>query len=320
MSGVAGKPSETERAESFHSTAKMRVLDDATLAALDAEKANDAGPDQESPHVDPTIPVVNHLGSAVVAALAGAGLTVADRYGAGGLLVGIAVTQGLLVLAWVFGTALPGRIGGIVVGALAAGGADFAVSRWPHGQLGTLLAVLALAVPVMFVHQLSRGVVRARVVESLSDISVMVVAVVAMSALAQLRHETDGSAMVTAVVLAAAGALVVGHLVDMVAPVPRFDPMVPRGLLAVVVGAAVGAAIGYLRLHDTIEFTSNRSVYLGASVGAVVSLFAVGAAYVQRGSPPRGRVRAVARNVSGVLLSLSLLAPVGYLLCLVIRG
>lgn len=319
MSGVAGESSETERAESFHATAKMRVLDDATLAQLDAEKSNDGGAD-EAEKSDPVIPVVNHPGSVVVAVLAGAGLAAGALSSAAALLAAIAAAQGLLVLAWVFGTAVPGRIGAIVVGGLAAGAADVVVSHWPHGQLGTLLGVLALAVPVMFVHQLTRGVVRARVVESMSGIGLLVVAVVAMPALAQLYHETDGSKMVTAVVLAGAGALVVGHLVDMVAPMPRFDPAVPRGLLAVVVAAAVGAAIGYLRLRHAVEFASNRSLYLGASVGAVVSLFAVATAYLQRGSPPLGRLRAVGRTAYGVLIALGLLAPVGYLLCLVIRG
>ena len=42
----------------------------------------------------------------------------------------------------------------------------------PHGRFGALLAVAGLAVPLMFVHQLSRGAARVRVVESLSGIAV----------------------------------------------------------------------------------------------------------------------------------------------------
>ncbi len=236
------------------------------------------------------------------------------------LLIAVAVLQGLLVTAWVFGTGLPGRIGALVIGALAAAGADVVVSRWPHGQLGTLLGVLALAVPAMFIHQLTRGVVRARVTESLSDIAVLVVAVVALPALLQLRHETSGKLMVSVVVLAASSALVVGHLVDAVLPLPRFDPTVSRGLLAVIVAIGVGTAVGYLRLHDTVEFTSGRASFLGAAIGGMVSLFAVGAAFVeQASSAPPGASRWL-RPVFGVLLPLALLAPVAYLLCLAIRG
>ena len=271
--------------------------------------------------VDPaTRPGINHLGSAAVAVLAGGALAVAADRGALQLLIAVAVVQGLLAISWVLGTGMPGRIGGIVVGGLAAAGADVVVSRWPHGQLGTLLGVLALVVPAMFVHQLTRGVVRARVTESLSDIAVLVVAVVALPALVQLRHETDGKTLVVVVVLAAAGALVAGHLVDAVVPRPRFDPAVSRGLLAVIVGIGVGAGVSYQRLHDTVDFTSGRAALLGAAVGGIVSLFAVGAAFVEQTSSAPGGPTRLLRPVFGVLLPLGLIAPVGYLLCLAIRG
>jgi hypothetical protein len=263
---------------------------------------------------------VSHLGGALAAAIITVGLTVAAHYGSTPLLMAVAAAQGLLVLCWVFGTGLPGRLGAIVVGALAAAGADIIVSRWPHGQLGTLAVILGLAIPAMFIHQLTRGVVRTRVVESLSDVSLLVVAVVAMAAFMQLSHEMLGTQLVTGVALAAGCALVAGHLVDMVWPVPRFDPNVQCGLLAVVVAAAVGASVTYLRLSDTVDFASERSLYLGASVGGLVSLFAVGAAFVQYGLPPSGRIAAIIRPVAGAFMSVGLVAPLGYLLCLIIRG
>src|SRR5215468_5349 len=263
---------------------------------------------------------VSHLGGALAAAIVTAGLIVAANYGATQLLIAVAAAQGLLVLTWVFGTAVPGRLGAVVVGALAAAGADLIVSRWPHGQLGTLAVVLGLAIPAMFIHQLTRGVVRTRVVESLSDVALLVVAVVALAAFMQLSHEMLGTQLVTAVALAAGCALVAGHIVDMVWPVPRFDPNVRRGLLAVVVAAAIGASVTYLRLSDTVDFASERSLYLGASVGALVSLFAVGAAFVQYGLPRGGRISAIIRPFGGAFMSVGLVAPLAYLLCLIIRG
>jgi len=263
---------------------------------------------------------VSHLGGALAAAIVTAGLIVAANYGATQLLIAVAAAQGLLVLTWVFGTAVPGRLGAIVVGALAAAGADLIVSRWPHGQLGTLAVILGLAIPAMFIHQLTRGVVRTRVVESLSDLALLVVAVVALPAYMQLGHEMLGTRMVTAVALAAGGALVVGHLVDIFWPVPRFDANVPRGLLAVIVAAGVGTVATYVRLHNTVDFAAGRSLTLGASIGAIVSLFAVGAAFIQYGLPQRGRLAAITRPIAGALMSLGLLAPIGYLLCLLIRG
>jgi hypothetical protein len=299
-------------------TAQFPAIDDYALGPQDP---NPFGVRPPSGPVPPPPPGrVSHLGGAVSAAIITVGFAVAAHYGANPLLFAVAGAQAVLVLCWVFGTGVPGRLGAVVVGALAAAGADFIVLRWPHGQLGTLVVILGLSVPAMFIHQLTRGVVRTRVVESLSDVALLVVAVVAMPAFIQLLHETIGVQMVTGVALAAGCGLVAAHLVDMVWPVPRFDPDVRCGLLAVVVAAAVGASVTYLRLSDTVDFASVRSLYLGASVGAIVSLFAVGAAFVQYGLPRGGRIAAITRPIAGAFMSVGLLAPIGYLLCLIIRG
>jgi hypothetical protein len=299
-------------------TAQFPVIDDYVFGPQDPNPFVGRPPDAPEPPRAPGR--VSHLGGAVSSAIVTVGIAVAANYGATALLIAVAAAQGVLVLTWVFGTVLPGRLGAIVVGALAATGADVIVSKWPHGQLGTLVVILGLAIPAMFIHQLTRGVVRTRVVESLSDIALLVVAVVSMAAFVQLGHEMLGTEMVTGVALAAGCALVAGHLVDMVWPVPRFDTNVRRGLLAVVVAAAVGASVTYLRLSDTVDFASARSLYLGASVGAIVSLFAVGAAFVQYSLPRGGRLAAITRPVAGAFMSVGLLAPVAYLLCLIIRG
>jgi hypothetical protein len=122
------------------------------------------------------------------------------------------------------------------------------------------------------------------------------------------------------VVLAATAALVAGHLVDMIAPIPRFDVAVQRGLLAVLVAIGAGAAASYLRLHDTVEFTAGRAGFMGGAIGGIVSLFAIGAAFIQQTSSIPTGPRRLLRPVFGVLLPLGLLAPVAYLLCLAIRG
>jgi hypothetical protein len=261
-----------------------------------------------------------HLGSLVIAALAGAGLTIAVHQGPRATLVAVAVTQGLLVLSWVFGAGLPGRFGALVIGAFAAAAADAVVTRWPHDELGTLIAVLGLAVPTMFAHQLLRGRRRARVVESLSDIALLVVATTALAAIDQLRHEAGGAAMASAVVLCATGSLVAGHLVDAAWSPVRFDPAVRRGAPALLVSIAVGGVVGYYRLHDAVSFSELRAIGLGASVAAVTALFAVGVSFIELSSTlPTSRRTGVLRPLFGPLLSLGLMAPVAYLLCLVIR-
>lgn len=267
---------------------------------------------------------LNHLGSVAVTLLAGASLVVTARTSAVALLVAVAVVQCVLTFAWVFGTGLPGRRGALVIAALAAAGADVTVSVWPEGQLGTLLIVFGMAVPAMFVHQLMRGAARVRIVESLGGIALIVVAVAALPALIQLRHEftgpTLGGQVVSGVVAAAAGALVVGYLLDLVLAAPRFDPAVSRGLLAVIASAALGAAIGQLMLRSDAEFIDGRGAFAGAALGALIALFAVGVAFIERSSPlPQAGFARRARPVLSSLLPLSILAPVAFVLCLAIR-
>jgi hypothetical protein len=266
----------------------------------------------------------NLAGTAAVALVLGLALAGAAGAGAVALLAVIALAQAVLAFAWVLGLRRPGRIGALIIAALASGAADTVVSVWPHSRLGTLVAVLALAVPVLFVHQLSRGVVRVRVVESLGSTALLVVAEVSLAALMQLRHEFDGADagadVVVGVVIAAAGALVVGCCTDLIAPVPRFDAAVPRGLPAVVVSTGVGAIAGYVVLHDAAEFAGGRSVFVGAAVGVVAALLAIATAFSEHDSqvPEHGFARRV-RPVLGAMVPLAVLAPVAFLLCLAVR-
>ena len=265
-------------------------------------------------------------GSLVLAAVVGVALAVTARTSALALLIAVAVTQALLAAGWVLCTRMPGRKGALVLAALAAAGADVSVSVWPHGKLGTLLAVLGLAVPLLFVHQLMRGAARSRIVQSLSGIALLVLAEVALAALPQLRHEFGtqiGGRVVAGVVAAAAGALVVGYLVDLLAPLPRFDPDVPRGLLGVIASAGLGGSLGYLLLQSDRfnDFAGGRGAFIGASLGALVGLLAVGVAFAERELPVRadGAGRRW-RPFVGVLVPISVLAPVAFLLCLAIRA
>src|SRR3954454_11566136 len=152
----------------------------------------------EAPTVDDEAVVETELSlvmTFVVAAVVGAALAGTARAGATALLAVIAVGQLLLALAWIIGTQLPGRKGAFVLAGLAAAGADIAVSVWPHDQLGPLLAVVGLAVPAMFVHQLTRGAARVQVVSSMSAVALLLLAAVALPALMQLRHEFGPGAL-----------------------------------------------------------------------------------------------------------------------------
>lgn len=265
------------------------------------------------------------VGTFAVAVVVGVGLAVTARVSALALLAAIAVVQALLGFAWVFATSLPGRKGALVLAAMAAVAADVTVSVWPHGRLGTLLAVLGLSLPVMFVHQLVRGAARVQVVSSMSAVAVLAAGEIALPALLQLRHEFGpgvlGGRVAAAAAASLAGALVVGCLVDMLLPAPRFDPAVPRGLPALVVSAALGGALGYLMLHDQVEFAHSRSIFLGAALGALAGLLAVAAAFVLFStSGPATALGRRLRPVLAAVLPLAVLAPPAFLLCLAIRS
>lgn len=265
------------------------------------------------------------LTAPLAALLVGALLVLTARAGAAALLVAVAIVQALIAVVWVYGVGLLGKIGALVLAALAAAGADITASVWPHGQLGTLLIVLALAIPAMIVHQLARGAARVRLIDSLGAIALLVVAEVALPALLQLRHEFTDSAsggdVVAAAIAAAAGGLVVGYLVDLVVPAPRFDADVPRGLLAVIASALCGAAVGYLMLRSVTEFIGGRGAFAGAALGAVVAFLAVGTSFTEHScARPASAVGLRLRPLLSVVLPLAMLAPVAYILCLAIRA
>lgn len=268
---------------------------------------------------------VNHSAALVAVLLAGAALVATARANAVALLVAVAVLQAVIGVAWLLGTGVVGRNGGLLVVAMAAAGADVTVSVWPHGKLGTLLVVFGLTVPVLFVHQVMRGAARVRLLDSLGRISVAVVAVVGLAAFVQLRHEwvspAVGGKVVAGVVAAAAGALVVGFLVDMITPTPHFDHNVPRGLLGLIGSAGAGGSIGHLLLRSNTEFANGRGAFVGASVGALVGLLAVAIAFVEVSAPAAdAALGRRLRVVLGGLVPLALLAPVAYLLCLAVRA
>lgn len=259
----------------------------------------------------------------VAALIVGGGLVAAARASAIALLVAVAVVQTLLALAWVFGTAMPGRRGAVIIAVLASAAADAVTSVWPDSRLGPLLVVLGLAIPAMFIHQLSRGAARVQVVSSLAAVALLVLCEVSLAALLQLRHEfgTDvGGKVASTVTAAVCAALVIGCLVDLLLPAPRFDAEVPRGLLGLVAAAGLGGSLGYLMLKDVGQFGAGRGLFTGGALGALAGLLAVAAAFVLHTTPdPPTTIGRRLRPIIGALLPITVIAPAAFLLCLAIR-
>jgi hypothetical protein len=264
-------------------------------------------------------------GTALLAVLAGVALCWTADAGAVELLVAVAVLQAALAAVWVPVLRLPGRKGAVASAAIASAASDVAVSVWPHARLAPLLAVLGLAVPVLLALQLMRGAARVRVIDSLAGVSLLLAAEIALPALLQIRHEFPlgnvGGDAALGVAAAAAGALAVGCLADLVAAPLRFDPDVPRGLSGVLASTGAGALIGYLSLRDAAQFIGGRGLFIGAAVGALVALLGVAMSFVERGAPEVSTVLVRrARPLLTALLPLFLVAPVALLLCIAIRA
>jgi hypothetical protein len=259
--------------------------------------------------------------TAAVAVLLTVGLGIAAQFGRDGVLIGVAAVQALLVPAWVLGTGLPGRIGGIVIGLGTAAAADVALLVRDRTSLAVLLGVLALAFPAMLAHQLARGVVRVRVTESLSGVAMLVAAVVALSTCIALARALDGPRLASAVVVAAGAGLAVARLVDAVLPAPRLAEDVAHGLLAVLAAVGAGALAGWLHARGADQLTGAGGALLGAVVGGIVALLAVGVGYIAGTVEPRPpRAGPAALAYLGVALPLALVAPVGYLVALSVAG
>jgi len=264
-----------------------------------------------------------HIQLAMLSLLACGLLAAGATAGQKGLNASVFALQCALVGSWVFGSRLPGRIGGTVIGFAAAFGADAAVIKYHDDGYGPLLGVLGVAVPLMFVHQLTRGVVRNRVMESLSDITLMLVAVTAASGLIILRYQSNGAKVVTALALALGAALAVNHVIDLMFPVARFDEAVDRGLPGVVLGVLGGGVVGLLMLRGLIDFLGGRGALVGASVAAVGCLLSIGAsfaglhsslAWVPGETPAESAWRLRLRSVAAVLITVCLSSPAGYVL------
>ncbi|HEY2174586.1 MAG TPA: hypothetical protein VGH85_12335 [Mycobacteriales bacterium] len=257
------------------------------------------------------------LAAVVTAALAG----IPAAAGWSGLVVALAAVQALMVLAWMTGLALPGRIGTLVLGLAAAAGADIAAAVYAPPSLAALLSVLALAFLAMLVHQLCRGVVRVRATASIAGVATLVTLTVGSASLLVLHRIPAGADLASAAVLAVGSAVCVGHLVDVVLPLPRFSDQVPRGALATLVGAAVAAVAAAWRLDGVGQVTRAGAVFVGIVLGLVAGLVAVGVSYIEKSATPRpAPLWWLALPYLKIALPLAATAPVAYVVGRIVVG
>lgn len=262
-------------------------------------------------------PLRHHGPAGGLAAVATLALILTPReFGPTGLLITVALFQLALIAAWSRATGTRGYLGLLIIGAGTAVAADTVLATQSEPDLGPLAYILALAFIAAMLHQLTRSPPRRLATASLAGIGTLAVALVALSAFLVLYRVTDGDAVYVSTVAAIGGAVVVGHLVDLLLPVPRITPDVPRGLLSLLlsVGTAIAASVTLSDPGGLID--SLGAAIVGSIVGLVTALLAVAASYVAAERPHQSWSLPWLQ----ALLPLAGAAPVGYFLTLRVLG
>jgi hypothetical protein len=222
--------------------------------------------------------------------------------------------QVLFVVVWTVASQPPGARIVAGVGIAVAVNADLASVIVNPASLAPLAYLTAAGFVAAVIGQLLRPAGRVRVTESLGSSLVVVLGVVAFATLIVLGRRPLGDQVIVATVVAAAAALMVAHLVDTVAPLPRVAPAVARGGAGVVAGAMVGTAAAGLAGHF-LEGLSPLPTALAGLVAAVIALMVdLSANYAEASRRLAGAAPALwlVRHMQGPLAAFALAAPTAY--------
>lgn len=216
-----------------------------------------------------------------------------------------------------------------VVAGAAAISADVVACLRAADGLSPLAVVLALAVVAALVAQLTRGVVRADVTDSIGWTLALSALVVGSATAIVLVAARPGSAGLVPVAVGASVAIAVTRFVDLVTVRPRLRPGLARGGVGLVVGVAFGLAAAGAFTELTRSLRVAAGVFIG--VAAVVAVLAdLGACYGTEGTPAPSPVRghgdrdqsvglAIGAGL-GPLVGLAVAMPVGYVLAMLALG
>jgi len=202
------------------------------------------------------------------------------------------------------------------VGILSALAADYAANSPNEATIGPLGLVAAGGMVVGVLGQIIFREGRVRVTESLGATTVIVVGVVAFATLLVLVRIPLGTQAITVCLASCGVALSVARFTDVIVPLPRLAPQVPRGAVGIVLGTMIGTGVaGYLGSY-MVGFTPGSAATVGAAAAAAAVLadLTIGFAEAGRelaGDPP---TMWLARHMQGPLAGFALAAPVAYLI------
>lgn len=234
-------------------------------------------------------------------------------------LTAVAVLQVALIGAIALGSQLPGRYGASVLLIGAAIAADTSLVVWNSSALDPLLGVLALIIPALFAHQLTRGTGRTSLTTSLSGLSAAALGVVCLGAWAQLAREDGGARLACGAAIAVGAALATAMVVDGIGLGPRIDADSPPTVAGLVVGTVLGAGAGGLVLGSGPSMGLIAGVAVATALSIIAVLLGLGATMLIRAAQTTG-VGAAARPILLVVPVLAGAGPVAYVLCLAVQG
>jgi len=254
------------------------------------------------------------LGIAGLALLLASGLVVGAQTVKSSYAVVIFGVQLLFVATWTVASRPPAPRVVFGVGVAVGIAADVAAVIVRPASLAPLGYVTAAGFIVGVIGQLSRPAGRIRVTESLGSSLIVSLGAVSFATLIVLSKQPAGTQSIVACLAAAGVAVAFARLADIVAPIPRMSPQVPRGGFGVVLGAmagtaAAGAVGGFL---DGIAPQKAAIAGLVTAIVAVMVDLSIGYAEASRHIDGDAPALWIARHMQGPLTAFAFAAPAAY--------
>jgi hypothetical protein len=282
-----------------------------------------AQPGEPRPQLVAPIRRVVSLGVVGLSALLTVALVVGVQFDHRSFTLVVVGVQVIFVVVWTVAAQPPAPRVVAVVGLAVAVGAALAALLARPVSLGPMAYITAGGFVAAVIGQLLRRAGRVRVTESLGSSLMVVLGAVAFATMIVLSRMPLGTQVISACVVGAGVALVVAHLADVVMPLLRVAPQVPRGGAGIIAGAMVGTMVaglaGYL-----LEGLSTLPTAIAGLAAAVIALMVdLSVDYAEAGRRLAGDVPAwwLVRHMQGPLTAFALAAPVAYAASLVLaRG
>jgi hypothetical protein len=249
------------------------------------------------------------------------GLVIGSQATQTGFTVVIFGAQAFFVLAWTVAARPPSPAVVATVGLLTAAASGVAVNIPVQSSLAPIGYVIAGGFVAAIVGQLALRGGRAGVTESLGVTMVVVVGVSAFASFAVLSRRPLGDQVLLAGLLAVGVGLATARVCDVIAPLPRITPAVPRGSTGVVAGAMAGTAAGAI----AGSFVDGMGTLEGALAGMAAVLIAVvvdlGTGYAEAGRKLEGDAPFMwlARHMQGPLGAFAFAAPACFIVGVILH-